>query len=124
MRRMTNVFLASAALAAPVAVTAVALAQGDGDQGTNSAELGAFARDRTSEDKLPAIAASEIESIGPGGTVVANSVKAAELGGRSVYLTPAPDAVCLALAEESLGVAVNCVPLKAVNEGAAARVMS
>lgn len=133
MRRIRNVFLPSAAVLATVVVTAVALAQGESDQGsrahspstapsvsTNPADLGAFARARTSEDNLPTVAANEVDSIGPEGTVVPDSVKAAELGDRSVYLTPAPDAVCLALAEQSLGAAVNCVPLKAVNEGSAA----
>ena len=58
--------------------------------------------------------------MGPDGTLPANSVKAAELGDRSVYLIPAAEAVCLALVEQRLGAAVGCLPLQAVNDGSAA----
>jgi hypothetical protein len=119
-----NLLLAIAALVVGVAVTAVALAQDEGQPdratvATRGGELDAFSRPRTSDDILPAVAANEVQAVAPGDARVTSSVEAAGLDDRSVYLVPATDAVCLILWERSLGASVSCPALMAVNDGAA-----
>lgn len=112
---------AAVVLASAVAIASlVAVAQGglpplsQGDDTT----LGAFERERTSDDALPALAATELAAIGPAGTSATESVKAVTEGDATVFLTPAPGGACLSLLEPG-GATVNCVPEDAFREGAA-----
>lgn len=102
-------------------VSAVTIAQGDSperDHLPDAPELRAFAGERTGDDALPALAASELRAVGPVGTRIDESVRAVADGDAAVYLTPAPGGACLSLVEPA-GATVSCVPEAAFRGGAA-----
>ncbi|HEX2070436.1 MAG TPA: hypothetical protein VHF90_02170 [Thermoleophilaceae bacterium] len=113
------------------ALAVVALAQ-DGDanapapskadvvvpvSGPIESALGAFRQPRdAAADRLPAIAASEVDAIAPDGTLPEASVKAQGNPAAELYLTPAPGGVCLSLVGAA-GATVNCVPREGIEQG-------
>lgn len=113
--------LAMVVVAIAVAAVVVVVVQSgvpDLAQGDDAPTLRAFHGERTSEDVLPELAATELTAIAPAGTRVADSVRAVTDGDATVFLTPAPGDVCLSLLEPG-GATVSCVPDAAVRDGAA-----
>ena len=106
----------AAALAIAVAATGIGVLVSVAQGGPSSAQeetatkppVAAFDRPRNEGDALPAAAASEVATSGLPGTDASSSVKAVSDGGWDVYLVPASEGACIALADEQGGASVNC----------------
>lgn len=70
--------------------------------------IGTLQRPRAAGDALPETARIEVEDAGPEGTVPAASVRALTQDSWSLYLSPAPEAVCLSIVDPHGGASANC----------------
>jgi hypothetical protein len=78
--------------------------------------LGAFRRPRTHDDRLPAIAATEVRGLGPESVRPPATIKAQATDGVQLFLTPAAESVCVSLIGEA-GATVNCLPREMIEQG-------
>jgi hypothetical protein len=71
--------------------------------------VGVLDQTPTEADTLPAVATSEVESLAPDGTDVANTIKARITDEGSFYLTPTPEGACVSMVSDG-GATVRCLP--------------
>jgi hypothetical protein len=92
-----------------------AVAQASEDQASSDTSqfainetIGTLQRPRAAIDALPGTARTEVDAAGPEGTVPAASVRALTQRSWSLYLTPAPEAVCLSIVDPHGGASASC----------------
>lgn len=113
-KRLISAAAAAIALVAGVAaVPGLAIGESNADrapvQGAVDAPVvSALTKLPIATDALPALAASEVTTLGVKGVTVERSVRALVDGDESLYLTPAAGGVCLSLVGPG-GATVNCV---------------
>jgi hypothetical protein len=108
---MWKVIAGIAAMGALVGVGSVAAGPNDNEPATPgmTVGVGVLSKTPTDADRLPEAAATEIRSLAPARTDVADSIKAqTRTDAGDVYLTPTPEGACVSLAGPD-SAAVQCL---------------